>query len=48
MELFKNLLGTPKELKYRGIKRTNPKVAATLFGLKGDIDGLVLASGYTV
>lgn len=45
---FKNLLGKPSEDKFRNVKKTNPKVASTLFALKGDIHGLLLASGYTV
>jgi hypothetical protein len=41
-------MGKPSEDKFRNIKKTNPKVASTLFALKGDIDGLVKACGYSV
>ena len=42
------MLGKPSEDKFRNVKKTNPKVASTLFALKGDIDGLLVASGYSV
>lgn len=45
---FKNLLGAPSNDKFRNVKKTNPRVASTLFALKGDIHGLLLASGYVV
>ena len=42
-----NILKNPHEDKYRQLKKTIPKIQSTLFSLKGEIDALIEALGYT-
>jgi uncharacterized protein (DUF2249 family) len=44
--LVENIIKDPTEPKKRTVTKTIPKIAATIFGLKGSVDQLFLAMGF--
>ena len=46
LKLMHNVLKDPRAEKFRTIKKTIPKIANTVFSLKGGIEELVLGIGY--
>ena len=47
VELTSNITNSPTEAKFRTIRSTTPKIAATIFALPGAPDELILALGFT-
>lgn len=45
--LVDNILKTPQEPKKRTVNKTIPKLKSTIFEMKGDVQGLFIAMGFT-
>ena len=46
LKLLGNIVAKPTEMKFRNIKKTNPRIASAIFSLKGGMEELLMNMGF--